>query len=283
MKKILALVLSLTMAVGLLAGCGDNASTSQKEDNSKTTTSLSGTVNTDGSTSMEKVVKYLSESFQKENDGVTINYSGTGSGTGIEAVVAGTCDIGLSSRELKEEEVAKGAVAHVIALDGVAIIVNPENTVEDLTVEQIAKLAKGEVKDWSEVGGKAGPVAFIGREAGSGTRGAFEEIVGVADQCTYTNELTSTGDVITNVASNPNAIGYVSLSALNDTVKAVKVGGVSCTEATVKDGSYQIQRPFIMVTKDGTALSDAAQAFLDYASSEDVATLIQEAGAVSPK
>ncbi|MGI6013917.1 MAG: phosphate ABC transporter substrate-binding protein PstS family protein [Oscillospiraceae bacterium] len=286
MKKILALALSLTMAAGLLAGCGsDNTSTSKTEDdNAKTeTTSLSGTVNTDGSTSMEKVVKYLSESFQDENTGVTINYSGTGSGTGIEAVLAGTCDIGLSSRELKDEEEAEGAVAHIVALDGVAIIVNPENGVEDLTVEEIAKLATGEIKDWSELGGTAGPVAFIGREAGSGTRGAFEEIVGVEDECVYTNELTSTGDVITNVASNPNAIGYASLSAVNDTVKALKVEGVECTEATVQDGTYAIQRPFVMVTKDGTTLSKEAQAFLDYATSADVADLITEAGAVSPK
>ena len=293
MKKSLALICSLALCLGLFAGCsssnaGGSASpsasvpASPSQEASQAPAALSGVVNTDGSTSMEKVVKVLSESFMQDNGGVTINYNGSGSGTGLQSVIDGTCDLGLSSRELKDEEAANGAVAHVVALDGVAIVVNPANTVADLTVEQIAKIYTGEIADWSELGGAAGPIAVIGREAGSGTRGAFEEIVGVADACKYTNEYSSTGDVIGNVASNPNAIGYASLSALNDTVKAVNVEGVECTEATVQDGTYAIQRPFLIVTKDGAQLSDAAQAFLDYAMSGDVAELIVKAGAVPP-
>lgn len=268
MKKSLALVCSLALCVGLFAGCAPSG--------------VSGVVNTDGSTSMEKVVKVLSESFMEKNKEITVNYNGSGSGTGIEAAVNGTCDLGLSSRELKDTETSNGAVAHVVALDGVAMVVNPENSVTDLTVEQIAQIYTGEIANWSEVGGTDGPIAVIGREAGSGTRGAFEEIVGVEDACAYTNEYSSTGDVIGNVASNPNAIGYASLSSLNESVKALNVGGVECTEATVQDGSYAIQRPFVIVTKEGTELSAAAQAFLDYAMSADAAELISKAGAVPP-
>ncbi len=252
-----------------------------KQDAAPETTDLSGVVNTDGSTSMEKVIKALAESFMQENPDVTVNYSATGSGSGIEAAVSGTADIGLSSRELKDEETANGAVAHVVALDGVAIVVSPENPVDDLTTEQIAKIFTGEITNWSELGGDDLEIAVYGREAGSGTRGAFEEILGVTDACVYTNEYSSTGDVIGSVAGNPNAIGYASLSAVGDQVKAVKVGGVECTEATVKDGSYTIQRPFVMVTKDGVELSPVAQAFLDYAMSADVADIITAAGAVS--
>ena len=294
-KRTLTLLLSAALCVGLLAGCGSSSSGSASPAPSASTPASStpapssepepavaGTVNTNGSTSMEKVVGSLIEAYKGVNADVTVNYSGTGSGSGIQAILDGTCDIGLSSRELKDEEVANGAVAHVVALDGVAIVVNPSCPVEDLTVEQIAQIYKGEVANWSELGGSDAPIAVIGREAGSGTRGAFEEIVGVADQCVYTNELTSTGDIIANVASNPNAIGYASLSAVDDTVKAVKVNGVEPSEATVQDGSYAIQRPFIMVTKDGTELSPAAQAFLDYALSSEVADLIAGAGAVPP-
>ena len=286
MKKALSLLMSGVLCLGLLAGCGNNTTPESKAPETSApetaTAELSGTVNTDGSTSMEKVVKALAEAYMGENKGVTVNYSGTGSGSGIAAVLAGTCDIGLSSRELKDEEVAQGAVAHVVALDGVAIVVNPANPVTDLTVEQIADIFSGKITNWSELGGSDAPIAVLGREAGSGTRGAFEEIVGVADQCVYTNEYSSTGDVIGNVASNPNAIGYASLSAVNDSVSAVKVGGVACTEDTVKDGSYAIQRPFVMVTKEGVALSDAAQSFLDYAMSDAVADYIAVAGAVAP-
>lgn len=287
MKKLACLGLSLAMALGLMTGCGssnngDATSSQDQSGTSQTQTQLTGTVNTDGSTSMESVVKALGEAFMEMNPEVTVNYSGTGSGTGIQSAIDGTCDLGLSSRALKDEEKTNGAVENIVALDGVAVVINPANGVEDLTVEQIAQIFTGEITNWSELGGTDGEIAVFGREAGSGTRGAFEEIVGV-DNCKYTNEYSSTGDVIGNVASNPNAIGYASLSAVNDTVKAVMVNGVAPSEDTVKDGTYEIQRPFVMVTKDGAELSEAAQAFLDFAMSEDAADIIAAAGAVSPK
>lgn len=291
MKKILAIVLALVLALGLLTACGASSSSSQTpaEESSSASTpasepaeeSVSGVVNVSGSTSMESVVLALGEAFKEMYPDVTVNYSGTGSGAGIEAAQTGTSDIGLSSRELKEEETAAGAVANVVAKDGVAVIVNPANGVEDLTVEQIADIFSGKITNWSELGGEDMEIAVYGREAGSGTRGAFEEIVGVVDACQLTNEYSSTGDLVGNVAANENAIGYASLSAVDETVKAVKVAGVACTEDTVKDGSYAIQRPFVMVTKEGTTLSAAAQAFLDYAMSAEAAPIIAAAGAVS--
>ncbi len=280
MKKLFAMALACAMTLSLVA-CGGNGDTPDTPDTPDTTV-LTGTVNVDGSTSMEKVVKILVESFNETYPDVTINYNGSGSSAGITAAIDATADLGLSSRELKAEETGKGAVAHVVALDGVAIIVNPENPVSDLTVEEISKLFTGEITNWSELGGNDAEVAPLGREPGSGTRGAFEEIVGVEDVCTYKAEYSSTGDVIGNVASNPNAIGYASLSAVNEKVKAVAVNGVECTEATVKDGTFAIQRPFLMVTKEGSELSEAAQTFLDYSMSADVADLIADAGAVSP-
>ena len=292
MKKILAIVLALVLALVLLTACGASSSSSSQapaEESSSASTpasepaeeSVSGVVNVSGSTSMESVVLALGEAFKEMYPDVTVNYSGTGSGAGIEAAQTGTSDIGLSSRELKEEETAAGAVANVVAKDGVAVIVNPANGVEDLTVEQIADIFSGKITNWSELGGEDMEIAVYGREAGSGTRGAFEEIVGVVDACQLTNEYSSTGDLVGNVAGNENAIGYASLSAVDETVKAVKVAGVECTEDTVKDGSYAIQRPFVMVTKEGTTLSAAAQAFLDYAMSAEAAPIIAAAGAVS--
>ncbi len=293
MKKIIALLLAMTLCFGLVA-CGGAAEETTAPDTETTApeageeapeeaaTALAGVVNTDGSTSMESVVGILNEAFGEINPDVTVNYSGTGSGSGIEGAIAGTVDIGLASRALKADEEAEGAVGHVVALDGVAVIVNPESGVTDLTVEQIAAIFSGEITNFAEVGGVDGPIAAFGREAGSGTRGAFEEIVGVEDACVYTNEYSSTGDVIGNVASNPNAIGYASLSAIDESVVAVKVNGVEISEATIADGTYAIQRPFLMVTKDGTELSPQAQAFLDYAMSAEVAEYITMAGAVSP-
>ena len=288
MKKILSLGLAFALAASL-AGCGskteapaDTTPSTTSAASTPTTATLSGTVNLDGSTSMEKVIKILIESFNQTNPEVAINYNGSGSSSGITAAIEGTADMGLSSRELKDEETSQGAVANLVALDGVAIVVNPENGVEDLTVEQIAQIFTGEISNWSQLGGADAPIAVLGREPGSGTRGAFEEIVGVADACVYSAEYSSTGDVIGNVASNPNAIGYASLSSVDDSVKAVKVNGVECTEATVKDGTFAIQRPFLIVTKEGTQLSDTAQAFLEYAMSTDVADLIAQAGAVAP-
>lgn len=239
------------------------------------------TVSTDGSTSMEKVIGALGEAFEADNSGTTFTYNPTGSGSGITAVLEGRCDIGLSSRALKDDEKAQGLTETVLAYDGIAIIVNPENTVEDLTVDQIASIYTGEVTNWSEVGGADGEIVLIGREAGSGTRDGFESITGTKDACKYRQELTSTGDVITTVANNPNAIGYASLASVKDTVKALKVGGVTPTEDTVKDGTYLIQRPFVFVTKTDTKLSDTAQKFFDYAMSSAAASIISKAGAVA--
>lgn len=289
MKKLFSLALAAAMALSMLTGCGGNSSNANDTNGSDAqgsqagqTEQLSGVVNTNGSTSMEKVMQVLIEAFQEQQPNVTVNYTGSGSGAGVTSAIDGTADLGLASRALKSEEEGKGAQAHIVALDGVAIVVNPENTVEDLTVDQIAQIFKGEITNWKDLGGADEEIAVYGREAGSGTRGAFEELVGVEDACKYLNEYSSTGDVIGNVASNPSAIGYASLSAVRDNVKAVKVNGVDCTEATVQDGTYEIQRPFVMITKDGTQLSDAAQAFLDFAMSADAASLIAQAGAVPP-
>ncbi len=280
MKKFIALALTLVLALSL-AACGstNNNSNTTPDDNSGD--AITGTVSTDGSTSMEKVIGALSESFMGANDGVTVNYNPTGSGSGITAVQEGTCDIGLSSRALKDEEKAAGLKETVLAYDGIAIIVHPDNPVSDLTLEQIAKLYTGEITNWKDVGGNDAEVVLIGREAASGTRDGFESITGTKDKCQYRQELTSTGDVITAVSQNPDAIGYASLASIKDTVKALNVGGVTPSEATVKDGSYLVQRPFVLVTVEGKALSPAAQAFFDYALSADAASIISAAGAVA--
>lgn len=278
MKKLISLVLAALMALTLFAACGktDDDNKDNNDDNAEVT----GTVSTDGSTSMEKVIMSLGESFQAENKGITVGYNPTGSGSGITAVSEGRCDIGLASRALKDDEKAAGLKETVLALDGIAIIVNPENKVSDLTVEQIAKIYTGEITNWKDVGGDDAEIVLIGREAGSGTRDGFESITGTKDSCKYRQELTSTGDVITTVAGNPNAIGYASLASIKDTVKAISVNGVAPSEATVSDGSYEVQRPFILVTKEGVELSKAAQLFFDYATGKDAADIISAAGAV---
>jgi len=287
MKKILAFALSAVMALALLAGCGNQAdNNSSNNDNGgdagdTPAASVSGTVSTDGSTSMEKVIGALSESYMAANKDVTVNYNPTGSGAGITAVQEGTCDIGLSSRALKDEEKAAGLKETVLAYDGIAIIVHPDNPVSDLSIEQIAKLYTGEITNWKDVGGSDAEVVLIGREAASGTRDGFESITGTKDKCQYRQELTSTGDVITAVSQNPDAIGYASLAAIKDSVKALSVDGVTPSETTVKDGSYPVQRPFVLVTVEGKALSAAAQSFFDYATSADAADIIAKAGAVA--
>ena len=241
---------------------------------------LSGTVSTDGSTSMEKVIGALSEAFMEANSKVSVTYNPTGSSAGIQAVQEGRCDIGLSSRALKDEEKASGLLETILAYDGIAVIVNPANPVEDLTLAQIADIYTGKITNWSELGGSDSEIVLIGREAGSGTRSGFEEIVEVKDLCQYRQELSSTGDVIATVAQNPGAIGYASLASVKDTVKAVKVGGVAPSEETVKDGSYAIQRPFVLVTKEGVTLSETAQAFFAYAVSADSNAVVIAAGVV---
>ena len=283
MKKLFTLALTAVMALSLLTACGskDNASDDNKGEEGGTTAALSGTVSTDGSTSMEKVINSLGESFMAANKDVKFTYNPTGSDSGIQAVTEGRCDIGLSSRALKDDEKASGLVETMLAYDGIAIVVSPENPVSDLDVDTIAKIYTGEITNWKDVGGDDAEIVLIGREAGSGTRDGFESITGTKDACVYRQELTSTGDVINTVSQNPNAIGYASLSAVGESVKALTVGGVMATEATVKDGSYVVQRPFVLVTKEGTELSPAAQAFFDYAISPEVADIIANAGAVA--
>lgn len=285
MKRIVSIALCLILALSL-AACGQTAApaaTTAPATEAPATTAaakLSGTVATDGSTSMEKVIGALGEAFMEANPDTTFTYNPTGSGSGIQAVQEGRCDIGLSSRALKDAEKEAGLTETVLAYDGIAMIVNPANPVEDLSLEQIADIYTGKITNWSEVGGNDSQIVLIGREAGSGTRGGFEEIVGVVDACQYRQELSSTGDVITTVAQNPDAIGYASLAAVKDTVKALKVAGVTPTEATVKDGTYTIQRPFVLATKTGEKLNDVAQAFFDYATSADASEIITAAGAV---
>lgn len=287
MKKTLALILTLALSLAALTGCGSKTETpaDTNTDSSAQTeapAALSGSVSTNGSTSMEKVIGALSEQFMADNSGVTVTYDPTGSGAGIEAASNGSADIGLASRALKDEEKAGGLTETIVALDGIAVIVNADSKVADLTVEQIGKIFTGEITDWSEVGGDPGAISCIGRESGSGTRDGFESITDTKDACKLDQELTSTGGVIEAVSGNPNAIGYASLSAVEgkSTVKALTVGGVACTEATVLDGSYQIQRPFVLVTKEGVTLSAAAQAFFDFATSAAASDLIKNAGAV---
>ena len=262
MKKVISLVVAAVLMCTAMVGC-----------------SKSESVATDGSTSMSKVIESLSEAFGEET-GIEVTYNATGSGAGIEAVLAGRCDIGLSSRDLKEEEKENGLEGTILAYDGIAIIVHPDNPVTDLSIETIAKIYTGEITNWKDVGGNDGEIVLIGREANSGTRDGFESITGTEDKCKYRQECTSTGDVITAVSSNPSAIGYASLASVKDSVKAVSVDEVAPSEATVKDGSYAVQRPFVLVTKKDTKLSENAQKFFDYITSEDANEVISGAGVV---
>ena len=275
-------------AAAALTACGGSASSAAASSVASTASSaaastasgsLSGNVATGGSTSMKNVIAALTEGFAEVEPGVTVSYDPTGSGAGITGATDKTLDIGLSSRALKDEE-KNDVDGTVIALDGIAIIVNKASKVEDLTVDQLKQMFTGEITNWSEVGGDDGEIVLIGREAGSGTRDGFESIVDVKDSCKYAQELTATGAVISAVEANPLAIGYASLSAVGDTVKMVTVGGVECSEETVKDGSYEIQRPFVFVTNKSVTLSEQAQAFFDFATSTDAADLIRTAGAV---
>ena len=269
-RKILGKIMTLSMAalmlVTVLTGCGSKK--------------IEGNVATDGSTSMEKVIGALGEAFETENSGVTFTYNPTGSGTGITAVSEGRCDIGLSSRALKDEETEKGLKGTVLAYDGIAVIVSNDNPVNDLSIETIAKIYTGEITNWKDVGGNDAEIVLIGREANSGTRDGFESVVDVKEKCKYRQELTATGDVISAVAGNPNAIGYASVASVKDTVKALKVEGVTPNETTIKDGTYKIQRPFVLVTKEDTKLSDTAEAFYNFCLSEEAKEIITNAGVV---
>lgn len=267
MKKQLGVLLAAMLLVGSLAGCGKQEKT----------------VSTDGSTSMEKVIGALGEAFEGAHSGVSFTYNPTGSGAGITAALEGRCDIGLSSRALKQEEEEKGLTQTILAYDGIAVIVHPENLVSDLDIETIAKIYKGEIQNWKELGGNDGEIVLIGREANSGTRDGFESVTDTKDACQYRQELTSTGDVITTVSGNPLAIGYASLASVKNTVKTVSVNGVTPSEETVLDGSYKIQRPFVLVTKKDAALSETAKQFFDFCLSAEAKSIISAAGAVPTK
>lgn len=278
MKKITAIILSTVLAAAMFSGCTPG---NKQMENTQTenTGNAQATVSTDGSTSMEKVIGYLSESYMNENKNVKVTYNPTGSGSGIQAVSEGRCDIGLSSRDLKDDEKAN-LEETVVAIDGIAIIVNPSNPVEDLSVEQIGKIYTGEITNWKDAGGDERPIVLIGREAASGTRDGFEAITGTKDKCKYAQELTSTGDVIQTVSSNPNAIGYASLASVKDSIKVLKVENIEPSKDTIQNGSYKIQRNFVLVTKKGTKLSDEAQKFFNFATSKNADSLIEKAGAI---
>ena len=279
--KIFAGAAVCALLAASLAGCGSsNASTSGSASAQESTGALSGTISTNGSTSMEKVIGTLSEAFMGDNSGVTITYDATGSGTGIESAKNKSCDVGLSSRALKDSET--GLKSITVALDGIAIIVNADSGVSNLSLQQISDIFTGKITNWSEIGGSDLEISCIGRESGSGTRDGFESITGTKDSCKLDQELTSTGAVITAVSSSKNAIGYASLSSVEGKtgVKAVTVDGVACSEATVLDGSYKIQRPFNFIVSEDAQLSPAAQALIEFATSKDAAALIREAGAV---
>ncbi|MGN0325254.1 MAG: phosphate ABC transporter substrate-binding protein [Lachnospiraceae bacterium] len=302
-KRLLGLTAVLALTLGCMTACGGEKTTETTDTTANTPAATTtaeapaaagteeteeaatvepGTVATDGSTSMEKVIGALGESFQMKYEGMVFTYNPTGSGSGITAAAEGTCDIGLSSRYLKDEEKELGLQETVLAIDGIAVVVNPANGVDDLTMQQIADIYTGTITNWSEVGGADAEIVVIGREAGSGTRDGFESITGTKDACVLRQELTSTGDVIATVGSNENAIGYASLASVNDNVTAIKVDGVAPSTETVLDGSYAIQRPFVLVTRTDTPLSASAQAFMDYALSEEANAVIEGAGVVVP-
>lgn len=276
MKKMITMVTAFSLMAAALTGCGSGGSTQGAGMGS------SQTVSTDGSTSMEKVIGFLSEAYMEEHGDIKVTYNPTGSGSGIQAVAEGRCDIGLASRDLKEEEAAD-LQGTVVAIDGIGIIVHPDNPVADLTIEQIGDIYTGKITNWKEVGGSDAPVVCIGREAASGTRDGFEEVTDTKDSCRYSQELTSTGDVVQTVSGNPNAIGYVSVASVNDTVKLVSVEGIIPTIENIQNGDYKMQRNFVLVTKKDVPLSEAAQDFFDYATSPQADSLIAEAGAVPVK
>ena len=282
MKKMIAVILALVLCTAMFAACGSTSSSTSAvasaEASTSTTAALSGKLALGGSTSVEKVVQAMMEAFMAENPDVSITYAPTGSSTGIQGAGDGTLDIGLSSRGLKDEEKAT-LTETMFALDGIAIIVNTENGVEDLDLETLAKIAKGEITNWKDVGGEDAEIVMIGRDAASGTRDGFESIVGVKKECVYAEEQASTGAVVASVQANKGAIGYVSLSSVSDAVKAITIDGVAPSEETVKDGTYKIQRPFVFATLTDGA-SELAKAFMSWAVSSATTELVANAGAV---
>lgn len=276
MKKIITIVAVFTFIAGVLTGCSTDASSGGKDTNTPQT------VATDGSTSMEKVIGFLSEAYMEEHEDIKVTYNPTGSSSGIQAVIEGRCDIGLASRDLKKEETAD-LQGTVVAIDGIGIIVNPDNPVTDLTIEQIGMIYTGKITNWKEVGGSDAPIVCIGREAASGTRDGFEEVTNTKDNCLYSQELTSTGDVVQTVSGNPNAIGYASVASVNDTIKMISVEGITPTTENIQNGEYKLQRNFVLVTKKDSPLSKTAQEFFNFAISPQADSLITKAGAVPVK
>lgn len=276
MKKIITIVAVFTFIAGVLTGCSTDASSGGKDTNTPQT------VATDGSTSMEKVIGFLSEAYMEEHEDIKVTYNPTGSSSGIQAVIEGRCDIGLASRDLKKEETAD-LQGTVVAIDGIGIIVNPDNLVTDLTIEQIGMIYTGKITNWKEVGGSDAPIVCIGREAASGTRDGFEEVTNTKDNCLYSQELTSTGDVVQTVSGNPNAIGYASVASVNDTIKMISVEGIRPTTENIQNGEYKLQRNFVLVTKKDSPLSKTAQEFFNFAISPQADSLITKAGAVPVK
>ena len=304
-NKLSALLTMSALAIGTLAGCGNTAATdttacaadtaaeppveavSTAADEAADTSAdkyadLSGSVSMSGSTSMEKLANAVAESFMEKYPNVTVTAEFTGSSAGIESVLAGSVDIGNSSRNLKDDEKSAGAVENIVAIDGIAVVADPANKVEDLTKDQLVSIYTGETKNWSEVGGDDQAIVVVGREAGSGTRGAFEELLDIADACVYANELDSTGAVMAKVASTPGAIGYVSLDVVDDSVKALKLDGVDATEENIKAGNYALSRPFVMATKgEISEQKTEVQALFDYLTSDEGKALIKSVGLIT--
>lgn len=278
-KRLASLLIAGVVMVGGLTACGGNT-----EGESAANTQLSGTISLNGSTSMEKVANALKEGFMTANPGVTVQVEFTGSGTGIQAVADGTTDIGNSSRALKDEELANGLVENVVAIDGIGVIVNNGITVSDITAEELAKIYTGEIKDWSELGGEKQPIVVVGRESGSGTRSAFEELLEVEDLCAYAQELDSTGGVLSSVANTNGAIGYVSLDVIDDTVSTMAIDGVEATEENIVAGNYLLSRPFVMATKgEISEQNELVQAFFEYIGSEEGQAIIKKVGLILPQ
>lgn len=290
-KKIVAIICAAVMTAGLVAcGSGEDASATSSgaassesgEASTSENTELSGSISMAGSTSMEKLANAVAESFMEKYPGVTVTAEFTGSSAGIESVIAGSVDIGNSSRALKEEEKEAGVAENIVAIDGIAVVLDPANTVTNLTKDQLISIYTGETKNWNELGGSDAPIVVVGREAGSGTRGAFEELLEIEDQCAYASELDSTGAVIAKVASTPGAIGCASLDAINDTIIAASLEGVEATAENVKAGNYFLSRPFVMGTKgEISEQSDAVQALFEYLASEEGKEIIKAVGLIT--
>ena len=278
-KKLMTLLTAGMLTMACLTGCGGNSGNDAQQGST-----LSGSITLSGSTSMEKLSKALQEGFMASNRGVTVNVEFNGSSAGIEQVLKGSVNIGNASRNLKEAEVSEGAVENIVAIDGIAVIVDNANKVTDITTEELQQIYTGEVTNWSQIGGTNTPIVVIGREAGSGTRGAFEELLEIEDKCEYAQELDSTGTVLANVSATPGAIGYVSLDVINDTVSTVKLDGVEPTEENIAGGSYSLCRPFVMATKgEISEQNEVTQAFFAYIASEEGQAIIKQVGLILPQ